>query len=73
MRNEWLILNIQALVGTYTDGDGLTHITDSETAKRRILGESLNAHGLGWNQLDDGSISCPNACQNRSSFALDCG
>jgi len=44
--NELLMINIQARVSTYTDGDGLTHITDGETAKRRILGESLNAHGL---------------------------
>jgi hypothetical protein len=40
-----------------TDSDGLTHVTDSETTKRRILGESLNAHRLGGNHLDDGSIT----------------
>jgi hypothetical protein len=33
------------------------HITDSETTKRGVLGESLNAHGLGGNHLDDGSIT----------------
>ena len=60
------MINIQARVSTYTDGDGLTHITDGETAKRRILGESLNAHGLGRNQLDDGSIIRPTSYQNRT-------
>ena len=28
-----------------------------ETSERRIVGESLNTHGLGWNHLDDGSIT----------------
>ena len=40
-----------------TDGDGLTHVTDSETTERGILSESLNAHRLGGNHLDDGSIT----------------
>lgn len=40
-----------------TDGDGLTHVTDGETAEGRVVGESLNAHGLGGNHLDDGSIT----------------
>ena len=40
-----------------TDSDGLTHVTDSETTERRILSESLNAHRLGWNHLDDSSIT----------------
>ncbi len=40
-----------------TNCDGLPHITDSETSKRRIVGESLNTHWLGWNHLDDGSIT----------------
>ena len=62
-------MDIQVLVSTYTDGDGLTHITDGETAERRILGKSLNAHGLRRNQLDDGGITRPVACQNRPSFA----
>lgn len=30
-----------------TDSDGLTHVTDGETSERRVLGERLNAHGLG--------------------------
>jgi hypothetical protein len=39
------------------DGDGLSHVTDSEAAERRIVGESLDAHGLGWHHLDNSSIS----------------
>jgi len=61
-------MDIQAIVGTYTDGDGLTHVTDGKTAKRRIVGESLNAHGLRRNQLDDGGITGPDAGQNRPSL-----
>jgi len=40
-----------------TDGDGLPHVTDGETAKRRVLSESLNTHRLGRNHLDDGSVT----------------
>lgn len=40
-----------------TDSDGLTHVTDGETAERGVLGEGLNAHGLGGNHLDDGSVT----------------
>jgi hypothetical protein len=40
-----------------TDSDGLTHVTDGETAQRRVVGESLNAHGLGGNHLDDGGVT----------------
>jgi len=40
-----------------TDSDGLTHVTDGETTKRRVVGESLNAHGLGGNHLDDGGVT----------------
>lgn len=40
-----------------TDSDGLTHVTDGETTEGRVVGESLNAHGLGGNHLDDGSIT----------------
>jgi hypothetical protein len=35
----------------------LTHITDGETTKRRVVSEGLNTHGLGWNHLDNGSIT----------------
>jgi hypothetical protein len=40
-----------------TDGDGLTHVTDGETTQGRVVGEGLNAHGLGGNHLDDGGVS----------------
>ena len=40
-----------------TDSDGLTHVTDGETTQRRVVSESLNAHGLGRNHLDDGSVT----------------
>jgi hypothetical protein len=40
-----------------TDSDGLTHVTDGETTKRRVVSESLNTHGLGGNHLDDGSVT----------------
>jgi hypothetical protein len=37
--------------------DGLSHVTDGETTERRVVSEGLNAHGLGGNHLDDGSIT----------------
>lgn len=40
-----------------TDGDGLTHVTDGETTQGRVVGEGLNAHGLGGNHLDDGGVT----------------
>ena len=40
-----------------TDGDSLAHVTDGETAQGRVVGESLNAHGLGGNHLDDGGVT----------------
>jgi len=40
-----------------TDSDGLTHVTDGETTKWWVVGERLNAHRLGWQHLDDGSIT----------------
>jgi len=40
-----------------TDSNGLTHVTDGETTKRRVVSEGFNAHGLGGNHLDDGSIT----------------
>jgi len=40
-----------------TDSDGLTHVTDSETAEWWVVSESLNAHRLGWDHLDDGGIT----------------
>ena len=35
----------------------MSHVTDGKTTKRRILGESLNAHWLGWNHLNNGGIT----------------
>jgi len=40
-----------------TDSNSLSHVTDGETTKRRIVSESLHTHGLGWNHLDDGGIT----------------
>jgi len=40
-----------------TDSDGLSHVTDGETTQGRVVGESLNAHGLGGNHLDDGRVT----------------
>ena len=40
-----------------TDGDGLPHVTDGETSKRREVGESFHAHGLRGDQFDDGGIA----------------
>jgi hypothetical protein len=40
-----------------TDGDGLSHVTDGETSEGRVFSESLNAHRLGGNHLDNSSIT----------------
>ncbi len=40
-----------------TDSNGLPHVTDGEATKRWVLGEGLNAHGLGRNHLDDGGVT----------------
>jgi hypothetical protein len=40
-----------------TNGNGLTHVTDGETSQRWVVSESLNTHGLGWNHLDNSSIT----------------
>jgi hypothetical protein len=40
-----------------TDSDSLAHVTDGETTQRRVVGESLNAHGLGRSHLDDGRVT----------------
>jgi len=39
------------------DGDGLAHVTDGEAAQRGVVSESLNAHGLGGNHLDNGRVT----------------
>jgi hypothetical protein len=40
-----------------TDSNGLSHVTDGETSKRWVVGESLNAHWLGRNHLNDSGIT----------------
>ena len=40
-----------------TDSNGLSHVTDGETTKRRVVSESLDTHGLGRHHLDDSSIT----------------
>jgi len=40
-----------------TDGNGLTHVTDGEATEWWVLGESLNAHWLGWDELNHGGIT----------------
>jgi len=40
-----------------TNSNSLSHITDGETTKRRIFGESLNTHWLRWNHLNNSGIT----------------
>lgn len=40
-----------------TDSDGLSHVTDGESTKRRILVVRLNAHRLRRDELNDGGIT----------------
>jgi len=39
-----------------TDSDSLSHVTDGEATQWSVVSELLDAHGLGWNQFDDGSL-----------------
>jgi hypothetical protein len=39
------------------DSDGLSHVSDSESTKWWVLVVTLDAHGLAWDELDNGSIS----------------
>jgi len=39
-----------------TDSNGSLHVSDSESTKRWEVGEGLNAHWLGWLDLDDGTV-----------------
>jgi hypothetical protein len=34
----------------------LSHVTDGESTKRRVVGEGLNAKRLGGNHLDDSGV-----------------
>ena len=40
-----------------TDSNGLTHVTNGETSKRRVVSESFHAHRLAGNHLDDASVT----------------
>jgi hypothetical protein len=40
-----------------TNGNSLSHISDSESSQRWVFSESLNAHWLGWLKLDDAGIT----------------
>jgi len=40
-----------------TDSDGLTHVTDGESTERWVLLVRLDTHWLGWDHLDDGSVT----------------
>jgi len=40
-----------------TDSNGLPHVSDGESTKRSVVSKGLNAHGLGRDHLDDGSVS----------------
>jgi len=63
--NKHLFLLAGTLLGLFlldnrlddTDGNGLSHITDGETAKRRVVREGLDNHGLGGLHGDHASIT----------------
>jgi len=40
-----------------TDGDGLSHVTDSETSKRWVFLERFDAHWLLWGEDSDGGVT----------------
>jgi len=40
-----------------TDGDRLPHVTDGEATERRVVGESLDRHGLGRSHFHDGRVA----------------
>lgn len=40
-----------------TDGNGLPHVSDGESTKRRVLVVRLDAHRLGGDKLDNGGIT----------------
>jgi hypothetical protein len=40
-----------------TNGNGLLHVTDGESAERRVSGKSFNAHGLSGNHTNQGGIT----------------
>ena len=53
-------LSVLVLLGDVlddTDGNGLTHVSDSEPSERRIFGEGLDAQGLGRNEENHSSVT----------------
>ncbi|KAH3661722.1 hypothetical protein OGAPHI_005900 [Ogataea philodendri] len=40
-----------------TNSNGLSHVSDGKSSKRWVLSEGLNTHWLGWDHLDDSSIT----------------
>merc|ERR1712234_52144 len=51
-----------------TDGDRLPHVTDGETTERRVVGESLDRHGLGGSHLHNGGIAVLDALGESFQF-----
>ncbi|EEQ36353.1 elongation factor 1-alpha [Clavispora lusitaniae ATCC 42720] len=54
--------NLTGLVGLLnslddTNSNGLSHVSDSESTQWWVVGESLNTHWLGWDHLDDSSVT----------------
>merc|ERR1711972_720143 len=41
----------------HANGNGLSHVSDGETSKGRVLGESLHAHRLAGDKPDDGGVT----------------
>merc|ERR1719330_1339767 len=41
----------------HTDGNSLSHVSDSKTSEGSKLREGLNTHGLAGNQLNDGGVT----------------
>lgn len=48
-------MNLEEVLGGVNTS--LSHVTNGETSKRRVVSEGLNTHRLGWNHLHDGSIT----------------
>ena len=54
--------NLTGLVGLLnslddTNSNGLSHVSDSESTQWWVVGESFNTHWLGWDHLDDSSVT----------------
>jgi hypothetical protein len=42
------------------DNNGMSHVSDSKSTKWWVLVVTFDAHGLAWDELDNGSISSLN-------------